>query len=423
MSPSAKHRSAGLLCALFAASTAATALAQPGGGAPPVVAARVVQQELTAMQSFVGAVTPVKRVVVGSAVAGRVIDAPIEEGERVAAQQPLAQLLTETISLEIASAEGELNLRKEQLQELENGTRPEEIRQAAAQELAAKARHSFLVSRYRRVKGLYERQSAITEDEMQEAEANALEAEQLYLQAKAAHEQAVAGPRKEVIAQARAQVQMQQAVVERLKDQRRKYTVRSKFDGYVVKKHTEAGDWLNQGDPVADVVSVDPIDVVVHVGERVLPHIRPKLTTQLTFPALPELTFQGEIVAAVPEGDLRTRTFPVKVRFANRMADGQPVVRPGMYARVMLPVGGTTTATLVPKDAVIYGGQSPMLFAAVGAVEPGQKVTVRPVPLELGAAVEGLLQVTAQLQANEYVIVQGNERLAPGQEVTVTSIQ
>ncbi|MCA9240947.1 MAG: efflux RND transporter periplasmic adaptor subunit [Planctomycetales bacterium] len=418
-----RQLSAWLLAALLAGLGAASATAQPGRGAPPVVAARVVERELTARQSFVGAVTPVKRAVVGSAVAGRVIEVPIEAGQRVVAQQPLAQLLTETISLEIAAAEGELDLRRQQLEELENGTRPEEVRQAAAQELAAKARHAFLLSRYRRVKGLFERQSAITEDEMQEAEANALEAEQLYLQAKAAHELAVAGPREEVIKQARAQVQIQQAVVERLKDQRRKYTVRSKFEGYVVKKHTEAGDWLNQGDPVADVVSVDPIDVVVHVGERVLPHVKPKLTTQVTFPALPDLTFQGEVVATVPEGDLRTRTFPVKVRIANRLADGLPVVRPGMYARVMLPVGGTSMATLVPKDAVIYGGQSPMLFAAIGAVEPGQKVKVRPVPLELGEATEGLLRVTAQLQPNELVIVQGNERLAPGQEVTVTSIQ
>ena len=52
----------------------------------------------------------------------------------------LAQLLTETIQLEIAAAEAELELRKQQLAELENGTRPEEIEQTKARMMAAEAR-------------------------------------------------------------------------------------------------------------------------------------------------------------------------------------------------------------------------------------------------------------------------------------------
>ena len=65
---------------------------------------------------------------------------------------------------------------------------------------------------------------------------------------------AVAGPRKEQIAQAHAQVAIQDATVERLKDQLTKHTIISRFDGYVTAEHTEVGQWVKQGDPVADVV-------------------------------------------------------------------------------------------------------------------------------------------------------------------------
>ncbi|TWT66831.1 Multidrug resistance protein MdtA precursor [Posidoniimonas polymericola] len=399
------------------------ATAQPGGGASPAVAARAVLREVTDSQSFVGTVTPVKRAVVGSAVAGRVIECPFEEGDRVEAFQKLAQLLTETISLEIAAAEGEFELRTQQLAELENGSRPEEIQQAQARMQAAEARRDFLAARRDRLQAIYERRgAAISEDELQEARANAAEAEQIYLEASAAHDLAVAGPRQEVISQARAQVQIQQAVVEKLKDQRKKYTVSSKFDGYVVSKQTEVGAWLNQGDPVAEVVSVDSVDVDVQVGEQSLPFISPGKQVQAVFPALPKRVFEGTVLAAVPQGNLRTRTFPVKVRIKNEITDAGPVLKPGMYARVTLPTGGAVQAVMAPKDGVIHGGVTPMLYAIDGATPVGQAAAVRPVPVELGVAEGGLIQVTGQLKQGDLVIVQGNERLRPGQEVTITKI-
>ncbi|TWT29403.1 Multidrug resistance protein MdtA precursor [Posidoniimonas corsicana] len=419
MSHSQPLRLVALVAALL---SGAAAQAQPGGGAPPVIAARAVEQEVMDSRSFVGTVVPVKRAVVGSAVAGRVVECPIEAGDRVERMAELAQLLTETISLEIASAEGELSLRQQQLAELENGTRPEEIKQALAKMQAAEARRDFLAARRDRLATIAKTRGAITEDELQEARANASEAEQIYLEAQAAHELAVAGPREEVIAQYRAQVQMQQAVVERLKDQRKKYTVTTKFDGYVVAKHTEIGAWLNQGDPVAEVVAIDEVDIDVKVGEQSLPFIRPGEPVQVVVPALPGPPLEGKILATVPQGDLRTRTFSVKVRLPNQITDDGPLLKPGMYARVTLPIGGRVVATMVPKDAIIHGGASPMLFAADATTGVGQTVKVRPVPVEMGVAEDGLTQVTGQLRPGEVVITHGNERLRPGQEVTITEL-
>lgn len=396
--------------------------AQPGRGPSPVVGAVVIERQVTESQPYVGSVEPVKHAVIGSAVAGRVVECPIEEGDRVAASAELAQLLTETISLQIAAAAGELELRQERLNELENGSRQEDIRQAEAEMKAANARQKFLYARLRRLEAAARIRGAVTEDQVEEARANAEEAEQVYLQRKAAHELVVAGPREELKSQARAEMKIQQAELERLEDQRRKYTVRSRFDGYVVEKLTDVGSWLNQGDPVAEVVAVDEVDVVAQVNERSLPHVKPGQRVQVVFPALPGRVFEGAVQATVPLGDLRTRTFPVKVRLRNEISEAGPLLKPGMYARVTLPTGGQKQATLAPKDAVVLGGPTPMIYVAAGAVTAGATTTVRPVSVTLGIAQHGLIEVSGDVSAGDVVIVQGNERLRPNQQIVVTEI-
>ena len=115
---------------------------------------------------------------------------------------------------------------------------------------------------------------AMSEEERDEMVALAVEAEQAYLDAKAAYELAVEGPRKEQIAQAGAQVAMQQATVDRLKDQIAKHTIIARFSGYVTAEHTEVGQWVKQGDPVAEVAALDEVEVVAQVVEQYVPHIR-----------------------------------------------------------------------------------------------------------------------------------------------------
>ena len=398
-----------------------TSTAQPPNGRPPanVVVAPVVQQEVATGQTFVGTVMPSKKATIGSAVDGRVIAFPFNEGDRVAEGQPLAQLLTDTITLEIVSAEAELELRRQALAELENGTRPEEIEQARARMDSAEARMKYLNSRRVRWERLYETNRAVSEEEREEAVASAIEAEQAYREAKAAYQLAVAGPRVEQIAQARAQVAMQQATVDRLKDQLTKHTIISRFDGYVTAEHTEVGQWVKQGDPVVDVAALDEVEVLANVVEQHVPHVRVGGQVVVEVPALPGQNFAGVVTEVVPQADVQARTFPVKVRVANTVTDDVPLLKSGMYARVMLPTGARRMATLVPKDALVLGGQQTIVFVVETA--DGKQGTASPVAVQIGVAEGNLIQVTGQIAAGQLVVIHGNERLLPmpGQPVAI----
>lgn len=414
-----------VIVTLFAWSAAGVVLRAAMAQGPPavmVVVSPVVEREVAAGQTFVGTVMPLRKAIVGSAVDGRVVEYPLNEGDRVERGQMLAQLLTETIQLELAAAEAELELRQQELAELENGTRPEEIEQAKARMTSAQARWQYAQSRRTRADNLFRQGQAISEEERDEMIALAVEAEQAYLDAKAAHELAVEGPRKEQIAQARAQVAVQQATVDHLKDQIEKHTVTARFDGYVTAEHTEVGQWVKQGDPVAEVAALDEVEVVAQVVEQYAPHIRAGTTVVVQIPAIPGEPLKGVVSAIVPQADVQARTFPVKVRVKNQLSEDGPLVKSGMYARVNLPTGNKQVATLVLKDALVLGGPQPLVFVVDTAAADAKQGKVRPVPVQLGVAEGNMIQVTGGLQAGQQVVVQGNERLRPGQDVQIQRV-
>lgn len=404
---------------LFTVAVCAGAVAQERPPSP-VVTARVIEKEVRGGQTFVGTVLPEQRAVIGSAVDGRVVEYPVKEGDRVEAKQVLAQLLTETISLEIEAAEAELRLRQEELEELRNGTRPEEIEQARAQMVAAQTALELAKKRRERIHNLYTSGNAATQEQYDEALAAVDNAQAVLEERTAAHELAVAGPRKEHILQADARVAMQRAVVERLKDQRTKHTMISRFAGYVVTEHTEIGEWVNRGDPVAEVIALDRVDVLAHVLENHVPHIRQGMESRVQVTALPEKVFTGQVRFLVPQGDQRSRTFPIKVRVENEFVDEHPVLNSGMQARVTLPTGPVKTARLTPKDAIVLGGPRPVVYVVDIEDPNAQTGTVQPVPVDLGVASGALIEVIGDVEVGALVVVQGNERLRPGQPVRIT---
>ncbi|MEX0702052.1 MAG: efflux RND transporter periplasmic adaptor subunit [Planctomycetales bacterium] len=410
------------LALLAVATLSGVALAQPPA-ASPVAVAEVVEREISSGQTFVGTVTPLKSSVVGSAVAGRVLEFPVNEGDRVRKGQTLAQLLTETIRLEVETAKAELELRKQELAELENGSRPEEVEQARAATESARARAEYARSRHSRMDQLFQQGRAVTREQLEETHSALVEAEQGHLSAKANYELLVAGPRKERIAQAAARMLSQQETVNRLEDQMGKHRMKAPFDGYVIAEHTEVGEWVSAGDPVAEVVALDEVDVQAHVVESQAAFVRRGMPVRVEVPALPQELFDGEVASVVPQADLRSRTFPVKVRLKNRIEQDEPLLKAGMLARVMLPTGPKTKAMLVPKDAVVLGGKQPEVWvvdrASVETVQDENSAQAfrqgpaRRVPVTLGIAFEESFGVAGDLKPGDWVVVRGNERIRP----------
>lgn len=418
--PAAAQRLVGGLVVCFTTCAIAIPAAHAQRGPAVVEVLLIVEREVEITQATLGSIIPTRRAIIGSAVDGRVEKFDVRVGDRVEENQPLASLLIATISLELAAAKAELELRQQELVELQNGSRPDEIAQAAARVEASRVAAEYLERDTQRLSKLGTN-SAISASEIENSNSRWLEAQQRLIEAQAAYQLAKDGPRTEKIKQAEARVAMQKAVAERLQDQLEKHTMYSRFAGYVTAEHTEVGQWLPRGAPVAEIIALDEVDVLAKVVEAHIPFIHVGDTVSVEIPALDGPLLNGVVAAIVPEADERSRTFPVKIRLKNTVTDaGEPSLKAGMLARAVLPTGVKQKVRMVPKDALVLGGPSTMIWIVDDeSVVPSQtapgmvEANALAIPVDIGVELEDWIEVRRENFVGTQVVVRGNERIPP----------
>ncbi len=90
-----------------------------------------------------------------------------------------------------------------------------------------------------------------------------------------------------------------------------------------------------------------------------------------------------------------------------------------MLATASMFIGEVEDMLMVNKDALVLGGPEVSLFV-VREDTNTKKSVVMPVPVQIGAAIGDWIQVSGPIQAGDRVVVEGNERLRPNQDVQIT---
>jgi len=364
---------------------------------------------------------PPRRSIIGSAVDGRIIQMLVREGDAVHTSQMLAQLRTGTLAIELTRTQAELELRKQEMAELTNGSRPEEIARAKALVAGARARSDYSENRLRRARRTYERGAVLTLDQLEEVVSQTTVAAQDLIAAQADYQMMQEGPRRERIAQAAARIAMQVELVRQIEDRIALHTLKAPFDGYVVARHNEVGGWASSGEPIVEIIELDPVEVEVFVSEDFIAYVTPGMRAEVALASLPGKPLLGEVVHVVPQADLRSRTFPVKVQLRNPAQNNQPLIKAGMFARVLLATESSQERLLVPKDSLVLkqNGQQRLVYVIEPPAAPNDPSRVRPVAVELGVSEGGWIEVIGDIQEGQSVVVKGNERLRPGQAVSI----
>ncbi|QGJ69983.1 Efflux RND transporter periplasmic adaptor subunit [Planctomycetales bacterium 10988] len=381
-----------------------------------VLIAEVEQKSVASGRSFVGTVMPLKASIVGSAIEGRIEEYELNEGDRVKAGDVLAKLDTTALSIELEIQKAELMVAEEALKELENGAREEEKAQLEARLQSALARMDFQESRMKRTETLFKSRT-MSEEEMLDVQLSFQEAKNAHAEAQAAYDLLLSGARPEQIAKATAQVKVQKEIIRRIENQIAEHTIKAPFDGYVVSRLTELGQWVTQGDPIIEVAQLKKVDIHVHVLEDYIGTVHPGQSVTVQLGAFPGKVYVGEVAVIIPQADLRSRSFPVKVRLENPFTSGNEVMfKAGMFAQVELPVGQQAEALFVPKDALVLESGQTTVF--VVNQETDGPATTREIPVRLGVSDQGTIQIFGNLKVGDRVVVRGNERLESGQQVS-----
>lgn len=334
-----------------------------------VVVAPVERKPITVASRLVGTVEPMMRSTVAAEQAALLQERHFDEGQTLEKGALLAKLDDSLLTRRLASTEAALRSSQAQLQR------------------ARLLEQNF--SRERdRITGLYE-QSVATEKE--------------YYDAINEHERAQAS-----IAVEEATVAERQAAVDELKIQIEKTSVVAPFAGVVNRRYVEVGQWVRQGDPVAELVALDPLYVRTGVPEGVLARLKPGTTARFSVDALGGREFEAQVAEILPVADPESRTFAVRLRVENP----ERVLRPGMFARVTFTQRDDTWL-VVPKDGIVRVRGQPMVILAVNGMARG-------VPVTLGAGDATSQAVRSEgLKENDQVITRGNEGLMDGMPVQV----
>lgn len=377
-------------------------------------------RSLRAARRVVGTVQPVRSSTIGAGTAGRVEAFDVSIGQPVSRGDTLAQLRTETLKIERRAAEAELKLFQQQRSELENGSRPEEIAEAEAQAMAAKAAKENAARQLTRMLELEKANAAIAAD-VEDARERAQATQFIYAASQATLQRVRQGARIEQIAQAAARVELQEQQIALIDDRIEKHSIRAPFDGFVTEEFTQAGAWLNPGDPVVTVIDLRRVDVIAPAPAEVALGVRVGQEVRIEFPELPEKLLTGKVLRIVPRADGAARVFPVVVRLENSIAADRPLLLGGMLARVHLPDGEPRKGTVVPKDALVLSARSRSVYVArdmkPDASTGTAKAIARKVDVELGLASGNTYEVFGDVKQGDRVVVEGNERLIDGQEI------
>ena len=421
--------SGGLLVACWPWAVVMTAArqAEDEPAAKLVELASVVVKQVKQRHPFLGTAAAHRISVVGSAVDGRVETVAFREGDRVefgrgpAAKSPgepagtrgpaLVQLRTGTIALELEGEKAELELRQQLELQLQLQL-PAELKQAEAHLAAAEARSRNAQSRYTRTERLYRESQTATKEELDEADSTLRVAQQTEIAARSARQQ-VDATRESRLAQAVATVAVQHEKVRRMQDILQKYTIRAPFGGYVTKLYTEVGAWIAKGDPIVEVIELDPIEIHTFVPEKFIDRLHTgEHAVSLKFEALPKQNYKAVITRIVPKAEVRSRTFPVKLEVENK--DFQ--IKAGMLARVELEVG-QQSGLWVDKDALVLTPKGRYVIVAEPTGRP-HLFKARQVEIVDGLTAGNLVEVTGDLRGKDRVVVGGNERLNGGEMLT-----
>jgi len=352
---------------------AGPALAQMGG--PAVVIVDAVRLESVQQHRRVtGELRAVRRSFVATREAGLVIEVPVREGMRVKAGDTLARLDSGILLLELKRAEAD---------------------RAAAAGIVDERRANLS---WREQELVLYRQSAergaANVKELLDAESTAIIARTRVMQS-----ERLAG-----VAAAR---------LELLKKRLADMTVTAPFDGVVVARRAELGEWVGEGDPLVELVSVGQVEAWIDIPQRYFAAVaKRQVEITISIDSIQERA-DADRLRIIPQVDPRSRSFTIVIE----LDDHGGRLTPGMSLTAWVPTGGRSDALTVSVDAVLRNDIGAYVYAVRGGGD-GTPGNATPANVQVRFPVDDRIVVeSAALKPGDLIVVEGNERLFPGAPV------
>ena len=201
----------------------------------------------------------------------------------------------------------------------------------------------------------------------------------------------------------RAQVAQQAAVVE-------KKTLRAPFSGKLGISTVNPGQYINPGDKLVTLQTIDPIYIDFYFPQQQLPQIALGQQVTVTADAYGDTAFSGKISAINPKVDPTTRNIQVEATVPN----AKRLLLPGMFATVRVNSGAQQQYLTLPQTAITYNPYGNTVFVVKTPEAKDEKKDDKAKP---ALVAQQVFVTTGPTRGDQVAILSG---IQPGTEV-VTS--
>lgn len=198
------------------------------------------------------------------------------------------------------------------------------------------------------------------------------------------------------------------AALELAKTRLSKLELRAPFDGVAGLRGVSAGAFVNVGTPIANVEKVDVLKVDFKIPEVHLGDVKTGQRIELSVDAYPGRTFEGEIYAVNPAVDINGRALQLRARLANP----EQVLKPGLFARIVIKGTTEREVVLIPEAAVLPRGQETFVYVVDGTTAVERRV-------KLGQRSNAQVEVVEGLTPPATVVTAGQQKLRDGATIEI----
>lgn len=183
--------------------------------------------------------------------------------------------------------------------------------------------------------------------------------------------------------------------------------VEAPFDGLIIERAVKFGETVTAGQRLFRISDFDPLLCTIGVPERDLTRLSLGQPAIIEVEAFPAERFEGRVLRISPVVDAATGT--IRVTLA---VDRQGRLSPGMFASVRLVTDVRPDALIMPKRALSLESLADSVFVVEDGVAYRRNIT-------LGYEEDDRVEVTSGLQANDRVIVVGQDGLTDATPVQI----
>lgn len=203
---------------------------------------------------------------------------------------------------------------------------------------------------------------------------------------------------------ARGDVRVAKSRLSQNEDQLSRTVIRAPFDGVVVERLMTPGERVDDGQNVIRLVDQRNLEIIARAPLDYFPYVQEGLRLDIRSAGV---NSQATVRTFVSLGDQNTHQFELRLD----LESGQFPV--GQTLRVAVPMSAVRDVLAVPRDALVLRPEGVTVFI-IDANDQARQVSV-----VTGVGAGDQIEVSGAISAGDRVVVRGNERLQPGQPVTV----